>query len=743
MPDAARDAWGITEFAFDTPAWILMALLVAIPLMVRYDRTSLTVRSSACRRLQLAARLALMLSLGATLADPRVRSSRVATDDIVVVDVSDSMTTELRDQVRGYLTAFFKLRAERARGRGIGARLYAPPDTFTAIRVGESVTLDFSEDPAQLTTTPADERGEQSSISLALKTAGSLRRRQGDTRITILSDGRLTPAESARTLAEVQSLTREGVQVRVVPLETSARRNAGITGVTFPEVLRIGQRFESKVLIHASHEGSARLTVEALGEVTSPSPPLSISLQPGDNQVSIVTTASAGGPNAFTFRMQEITLDGGVDTIAEDDTWTEVTNVASRLQVLLISTAQRPAIVGSLERNDLDVTVAEPQAVPSTMEELAKYDLIVLHDVPANRLELSTQRAITSFVDHEGVGLLMIGGPRSYGPGGWQGTPIYDALPVRVVGEKREETPELALMLVIDKSGSMANENKLDLVKRAAQLSARALDPADQIGVIAFDSRPSVLVRLQAASARLRIRSDIRRVGAGGGTNVLPALREAFLQLRGSKAKIKHVIVLSDGQSPEAGVPTLVQQMYDANITVSGVGVGSGAGKTLLRRIAQVGAGRYYFSLDGSDVPSIFQRETRQVSKNMIREEGHVARVRTAAQVLRGLRFDAAPPLVGLTPLAPRPLSEVLLDTTQGEPLLVRGRYGLGRTYAFASDADPRWARAWLSWPGFSRFWSQIARDAARRARRLSHGPRAHERGAPPGGAGDAGAAAG
>jgi hypothetical protein len=311
----------------------------------------------------------------------------------------------------------------------------------------------------------------------------------------------------------------------------------------------------------------------------------------------------------------------------------------------------------------------------------------------------------------------MIGGPRSYGPGGWQGTPLYDALPVRVEGEKQRQTPELALMLVIDKSGSMSNEDKLDLVKRAARISAEALDGTDQIGVIAFDSRPVVLVRLQAAAARLRIKSDIQRVKAGGGTNVLPALREAFLQLAGSDAKIKHVIVLSDGQSPEAGVATLVQQMRDASITVSGVGVGSGAGKVLLRRIAQIGAGRYYFSLDGSDVPSIFQRETRELSKNMVRESPRFARVRKYAQVLRGLSFDASPPLGGITPLIPRTNAEVLLDTTRNEPLLIRGRFGLGRTYAFASDADPRWASEWIRWYGFSRFWSQVARDAARPGR--------------------------
>jgi hypothetical protein len=336
-------------------------------------------------------------------------------------------------------------------------------------------------------------------------------------------------------------------------------------------------------------------------------------------------------------------------------------------------------------------------------------------------------------VEQAGGGLVMVGGEDSFGVGGWGGTVLEGVMPVRFEGERQREQPTLALALVIDKSGSMSSEDKLDLVKEAARATARTLDASDELGVIAFDSGPKVLVRLQPAANRIRIAGDIRRLTAGGGTHALPALREAFLQLTGSQALVKHVILLSDGQSPEAGISALVADMRDADITVSTVGVGAGAGKDLLMRIAEQGRGRFYFSQDGTDVPRIFSRETTEVTRNAVVERQIFAQVAKPAQALRGIDFARAPGLAGIVPVQPKPLAETLLRTQHGDALLVRGRHGLGRAAAFASDAKPRWAARWMGWAGFPKLWSQVARDVMRQGGGGSGGAEVQLRGAGPG----------
>ncbi|MBA3547287.1 MAG: VWA domain-containing protein, partial [Nannocystis sp.] len=371
------------------------------------------------------------------------------------------------------------------------------------------------------------------------------------------------------------------------------------------------------------------------------------------------------------------------------------------------------ALPRALRSDHLQVDTLAPEAAPATAEGLGVYDLVVISDLPARRVGGGLQQAISKYVN-DGGGFIMVGGERAFGVGGWGGTTIEELLPVRFEGERQREQPTLALMLVIDKSGSMSSEDRLDLVKEAARSTASTLDPGDELGVIAFDSRPYTLVRLQSAANRIRIAGDIRRLSAGGGTNALPALREAYLQLVGSRALVKHVILLSDGQSPEAGVNTLLGDMRDADITVSAVGVGAGAGKDFLARVAERGRGRYYFSQDGTDVPRIFSRETREVTRNAVVERDLYARVVKRAQLLRGLDFERAPGLLGIIPLKLKPLAELILRTNTGDPLLVRGRRGLGRTAAFASDAQPRWAARWIAWDGFNKFWAQLARDTMR-----------------------------
>jgi uncharacterized protein YegL len=273
--------------------------------------------------------------------------------------------------------------------------------------------------------------------------------------------------------------------------------------------------------------------------------------------------------------------------------------------------------------------------------------------------------------------------------------------------------PALAVALVIDKSGSMAGV-KIELAKRAAQAAAELLEARDQLAVIAFDGRPMWVCELHSAADRTYILERISALQAGGGTDMGPAIRLAFEALETAVAGIKHVILLTDGQSAPDDYYALVTSMRNSGITVSAVAVGEAADRDLLARIAMWGDGRYYYAVDPSSVPQIFAKETMTAARSALREEPFVAVPVMAHPAMQGVALEEAPFLLGYVRTRAKPTSELVLATESGDPLLAFWRYGLGQVGAFTSDAKNRWAAEWVEWPGYSRFWAQVVRHLVR-----------------------------
>src|SRR5262249_26086285 len=269
----------------------------------------------------------------------------------------------------------------------------------------------------------------------------------------------------------------------------------------------------------------------------------------------------------------------------------------------------------ALEAERIAVDVRGARGLPAR-DELARYDLVVLSDVPRAALTDAQIRTLEGFV-RDGGGLLMAGGANSFGSGGWAGSRLEALLPVRLDLPERLEEATLALALVIDKSGSMSGP-KMDLTKEAARATAEAMPPSDQIAVIVFDSQSTPVVRLQRAANRMRILGDIGRIQASGGTNILAGLREAVDELMPARARKRHVLLPSAGQSAHDGTAALADAAQAAQITISAVGVGEGADQTLLQMIANRGGGRFYHTRDPASIPRIFSRETSQIGRSSI-----------------------------------------------------------------------------------------------------------------------------
>ena len=327
--------------------------------------------------------------------------------------------------------------------------------------------------------------------------------------------------------------------------------------------------------------------------------------------------------------------------------------------------------------------------------------------MPAERVSLTQQDTIEQYVRDLGGGFLFAGGENGYGLGGWYHTTIERILPVRMDAEKRRDEPEVAMALVIDRSGSMTGL-PLEMAKPAAKATADTLAADDLLEVIAFDSQPTRIVQMTPAKHRARIQSDIARIQAGGGTEIFSRARRRLpgrCRSRGRKQEARHPAHRRPGAAerhprPRAG---------------DGRRGDHGDHRRPRRRrrrepapddLATSAAAASTRSSIRSRLPRIFTRETEMVSRSAAVEEYFQPRVVAPADFLRGIDVAGAPFLHGYvaTKMKPPPAQEIL-ESELGEPILARWHVGLGWTLAWTSDVKNHWAVEWLRWPQWGQFW--------------------------------------
>ncbi|HVZ88911.1 MAG TPA: VWA domain-containing protein, partial [Polyangia bacterium] len=531
-------------------------------------------------------------------------------------------------------------------------------------------------------------------------------------RLLLMSDGWATHGDLAATAAR---LGARGVPVFTLPLDAPAVGDAAVVALTAPDQIRPRVPFHVDVRIAGDRAMSARVRLAADHGATVDEPEQVVAVPAGTTTVGYQVRIAEPGTVVLRAHVQ-----AAADRHAanDDGVLAIVTERDPRVLCLEGTPGGATSFARALEAEHIAADVHPARTLGAG--ELARYDLVAMADVPRAALSDEALVALEGFV-RAGGGLLVAGGTQSFGPGGYLGTRLASMLPLRLDAPERQEEASLALALVIDKSGSMSGP-KLDLTKQAARATAEALPPSDQIAVVVFDSAASPVVPLQRAANRQRIANDIGRIQASGGTNILAGLREAVDELLAGRARKKHLILLSDGQSPYDEIPDLIDAATASKITISAIGVGEGADQTMLKMIAERGGGRFYQTRDPASIPRIFSRETAGLGDETIVERPTAVRVGKRIAALAGVTFEHAPPLGGYVLTRPRPQADVALVTDDGAPLLARWQVGLGQVTAWTSDLGARWGAAWTRWSPFDKLWAQVARATMRR-RAANHFP--------------------
>ncbi|MDQ3214331.1 MAG: VWA domain-containing protein [Acidobacteriota bacterium] len=669
-------------------------LAAAVPLVWVAHLFARTRFNRRQRWLQAVVRSLILMALAAALARPLIATSSSRQSIVYAVDVSHSVSgTAIEaaarriDDLNGVLQpAHFRILAF-----GLTATVLEGTP-----RLRQLVQLEATA-PG---TSAIDRRG--TDLEAALDAARGELATGHVPRIVLFTDGRATGGDTDAAIARVIDAR---IPVSVEPLATRALGDTWIDSLDLPDRIPAGAPFTASIAVGSQRGGQALVELLTGGKVLAT---VSIVLTNGVTQVPVSAVLAASGGHVI---QAAVRMPG--DPLADNNTLERGMWADPRTKVLYVEriTPSARYLADALTASGFHVTVRQPSGLPSTESQLDPYDVVVLSDVPRSAFSAASMSALQGWVETGGGGLLVAGGEAVFGEGGYRHTPIERLAPVTF--ERREE-PEVALVLVLDRSWSMAGAS-MDLCKAAAQAAVDVMTDEQALGVLTFNDKFDWDITLRGVGAN---RDDIRRkiaaIEPGGHTLIFPAVEQAYLALSAAKARAKHVVLLSDGRSYPDDYETLVSKMASARITVSTVAVGPSADPELLRNIARWGKGRAYQVADAKELPQIFVKEARNAATASFDEKQITAVVKTPA-FLSGVDLTRIPRLKGRTATVIKESALEILTTDEGDPLLAFWPTGLGRTAVFASDVKDRWAANWVTWRGYGPFFTAVVRALERR----------------------------
>lgn len=672
----------MARLSFIAPA--ALALLLLLPVLWAF--AFVTPRRVARWRFwsSLIARSVILASLVLALAGAQlIRPVRTLTT-IFLLDASDSISSAQRARAAGYVEeALQTIRPGDSAGVivfGANALVERAPMSLAALGRLSSIPI-------------ATRTNIQEAIQLGL----ALLPADTQKRLVLLSDG---GENSGRAIEAARLAAFRGIPLDVVPLPSGVGPDVILSALDAPSTAREGQEIALGVTIRSTFATSGRLQIFLDGQLFHEQDQR---IAAGTATIPLRVPAGESG-----FRRIEVRLEAEGDATAQNNRAAAFTDVQGPPRFLLIaSTPARAAnLLGAMRAAGVEVDLLTPDQAPSDLARLGEYAAVVLVDTPSRALPRSLIEALPVYVRDLGRGLAMTGGVDAFGAGGYRRTPIEDILPVNLDPLDTSMQPDLGLVMVIDRSGSMTDDggsggrSKLDLAKESVYQASLGLSQRDKIGLVVFDENAEWVLPFQDLPSVADIEQALSQFGPGGGTNIRPGMEQAAQTLSRADTKIKHVILLTDGIA-DSNYSDLVSQMREQSITISTVAIGSDANPNL-EQIAEQGGGRFYSVRRAADVPGIFLQETVVVAGRDIVEAEFTPEIALQTQLIRNL--GGLPALRGYNGTEVKETARTMLVTPDGKPVLAQEQIGLGRTIAWTSDLEGRWSGAWVGWDQFPRF---------------------------------------
>ncbi|MCR4937426.1 MAG: VWA domain-containing protein [Lachnospiraceae bacterium] len=522
-------------------------------------------------------------------------------------------------------------------------------------------------------------------------------------RIVVLTDGRQTAGDIENAAALVNN---GNISLEAVKLPARTGDDCYMESVDLPEILHPGEPYNLQALVESNYETDAVISVISDGKVLKEE---SVKLKKGHNGFIFEETAGADPLECF-----EVRVTATSDTCPENDVISAYAQVTDAPKILVIrgSSETSGAFDKLLSATSADVDTVKASKAPSDLNSLLAYRTVILENAYKEELPEGFLENIDTYVKDYGRGFIMTGGEDSFMLGGYNESSIEKILPVNMELRSVIEVPETAIVLVIDHSGSMDTyggngHSILEVAVEAAKRSVDNLRDEDEVGVIAFDDRPSWYHELSDASDKAGIKSDIGRIGSGGGTMIAPAIEEAVKALEKSDAQIKHVILLTDGMGETSDFSNLTSRIKKDGITLSTVAVGQGSDIKLLKSLAYECDGRYYYADAASSIPRIFAMEVFPGGNSYLKNGDYSLSVKSD-DITDGLFENGWPAIRGYVAGSAKTGASELIKSEEGDPILTVWQYGLGKTVAWNTDVSGRWSAGFSGQDDYAALWKRI-----------------------------------
>lgn len=631
-------------------------------------------------------RLLVVLVVVLAMAGVSVPTKQKKMETIFLVDASDSMSENL-EKVEIYLENSIR---EMPKGNKVGIVVFGQDTVVDQYMTDKRIFSKLTNKPVTIST----------NIEKAVNEACSMFTEDVVKRLVLITDGSENEGSMNRAPTTIKG---KDVELYTIVMEDSISRNneVYIDYLQAPNVIHVGDHYSVTVSVKSNVETDATLSLFA-GDTTKDRQ--SVHLVQGDNQFVFEDVGEEG-----TIVQYKAVIEPQEDTIAVNNTNVAFAKIEASPRVLLIegSLDEAKEFEKILEATNIDYDTIMPQEVPITVSELNQYKAVITLNVHYDDLTTGFATVLESYVKDFAGGYICIGGDNSYGLGNYRGTELEQILPVYM-------DLRCTMVFVIDQSSSMivpygddAEETGLNLAKQVASTGILAARSRDEVGVLAFDDSHNWIVPIQEATDVERLKADIETIECGNGTSIFPALQEAYLEISKNDAKIKHIVLLTDGQNEYDQNDDLLEMIRKAGITVSTAAVGAESDEKTLSYIAKSCGGRFYYT-DINNSISNFIKEIQLSTSDYLYEEEFYPFITSDNEVLEGVKDESWPALLGYIASTPKPTADVILESNKKDPILTIWQYGLGRTVAWNGDGTNQWTAQYATWEKYPMLWSNI-----------------------------------